>query len=80
MALGDEIQAVQAGALQALELEVAGEVEAAGQLYVKVSSQLQYLLDVCVPHSQPDLVAVCRGLLQTYACRMQVRRAARSRS
>jgi len=72
MALGDQIQAVQGDALQAIDLEVAGDLEGATTAYLKASSQLQYILDVCVPRSQSDLVAVCCGLLQTFSVRLQV--------
>ncbi len=72
MELLDELQSVQADALQGFQLEVAGDFEAASAAYVKASAQLQYLLDFCVPRSQSDLVVVCRGLLQTWALRFEV--------
>jgi hypothetical protein len=77
MALGDQIQGVQAEALQALELELAGDLESAAEAYTRATTQLQYLLDVCVPQTQAagDLSTVCRGLLNGYACRMEVRAA-----
>ena len=72
MALGEDLHAVQAEALQALELEVAGQTHAAISSYTRATSQMQYLLDVCVPESQPDLAGVCRGLLGTWRARLQV--------
>ncbi|GBF98627.1 ATPase AAA [Raphidocelis subcapitata] len=71
MALGHEIASLQAQAAQALDLEMAGALDAAASSYAKAASQLRYLLDVCVPRSQPDLAAVCANLLAAWTHRLR---------
>jgi hypothetical protein len=71
MVLCHDIASLQAEAAHALDLEVAGALAAAASSYAKAASQLRYLLDVCVPRSQPDLAAVCGNLLAEWTRRLQ---------
>mgnify|MGYP001811043157 CR=1 FL=1 len=74
MALGVEIQAVQAVQAEAFELELNGDAQGAANAYLKAATQAQYLLDVCVPQTQAagDLAAVVGSLLHTCGCRLEV--------
>jgi hypothetical protein len=79
MIIRDEINALQAEALQAHRLELVGDLRGASGAYEKLCAQLQYLVDICMPSSQPDLAVTCRGLLRSYCGRAEVRRRGRAR-
>lgn len=73
MALGSELPLLMADAQHAHSLEDAGDLEGAAIVYLKACAQLQYLMDVCVPRTQPDIAAVCDGLLAAWRARLEVR-------